>query len=244
MTWRRCRRSGIGAAAALVAIVLAGCGAPNDAGDGARWGDFLLYPRGETPPTVDLTIPLPVEEQPDLEGANPVWHPWAQRFASVEDAMTGLPAGTVVPTLSAPPAGFALHGVAALVNPRTSEVLQVETWYTSTGSTPAGAFTGRPDLWVLYRRGDALPILRPQDAAARPIRDGVERRPIERIAIFDRKGIAIAFSYEGSSVPRTFRNAVQWTGPDGTYWTVQGLFSVERLRELAEDVYVEGAFQG
>lgn len=208
------------------------CSGDNAAFQEYAWGDFIVLPFDEREKAADIKCerlpPIPIQELPNLEGANPSVHSWAKIFPSVQDALTGLPAGTFIPALSTIPKGYRFVAVIALVNPETDEVVEVQGWYalTSVDPTRSDPLTGTPDLMVYWGRRNAFPIVQIDNPP-----------PIEKIYVANHKGLYIAFLLtEREHIERQLRDAIQWSTEDGTFWTVQGFLPFPELLALAEQI--------
>jgi hypothetical protein len=179
-------------------------------------------------------------EYPNLHGTNPATHPWTRLFQSAGEAASGLPLGTIIPTLRAVPAGYTLTGVTSLVNP-SQEVLDVQVWYGREGLDPlvVGLETGAPDILVAYSRMFRGPHPASRAAGNTPIAAGMAERPVQKVLVRGRPGIYLAFDFadSGLRIGTRILDAIRWTAPDATHWTVQGNLPVEELLAIADEVY-------
>lgn len=100
-----------------------------------------------------------------------------------------------------------------------------------------------------YSRLFGLPIQHDQLLGPELLHPGMAfsatRQPIEKVLIRERPGVYIAFDYvsDAAQLMSTILDAVQWTAPDGTYWTIQGVLPRDELIALADEVYQPVVFE-
>lgn len=220
----------------VTAPTAADCSQDAAALEGYAWGDFVVLPDDEREKAACISFRPPDVDDGYLGHGEEVAYPdpGEKEFTSLEDATTGLPAGTFIPALPTIPEGYRFVAVIAYVNPETDEVTGVQTVYVLASRDPASLDPRPlfilPDLWVVWQRQSAFPIVQIDDP---PV------QPVEKIYVTNHKGLYLPFplfSEREREARGRVLDAIQWTTEDGAFWTVQGVLPFPEFLSLAEQI--------
>lgn len=211
------------------------------------WGDFLLVERGADIGHVEFRAPA-AASVPDLHGGDPLLHQWTRQFPNVATAQDSLSTTWEIPSPRQTPGGHAVRRVGVMVDPATDDVVEAQVWLFD--EREGDPVTRRsPDVLIYWGRRQRLPRLRVLRSEAERISPFLLRQPDKKIHVGANAGLYVSYTFAPVAADPTIpdrtvlrvRDAVQWTTPDGRYWTVQGMLPPADLMEIANDVSPEAA---